>query len=408
MSTEKIKTTLRQLAEKVREIAENPVMDERRKLWYGLNALNPERPMVLCYPEESWKELITQSDLTIEQEPYRSWEMRLRRLIYWWENINDDNVLEKWFDIPWEITVSDFGIKVDVKERKEYGSFSYVNPITDLRNDFEKLHLRNYTVNRASTEKKADMAADIFGDILPVRIRGTDHFPISITWEAIKLIGMNNMFLYMYDDPDILNKLMEFLRDDKISYYKWLESEGILTLNNENDYVGTGGVGYTHELPKTEEVRSGKVKIKDLWGTSDSQETVGVSPQMFYEFVLKHQIEILNLFGLNCYGCCEPLHDRWELLKNIPNLRRVSVSPWCDQEKMSGYLGKNYIFSRKPNPVLVSVMFDEEEIRKDLRNTLRIAKDNVLEIIMKDVHTVGNEPWRITRWVEIAKEEVRS
>jgi hypothetical protein len=186
------------------------------------------------------------------------------------------------------------------------------------------------------------------------------------------------------------------------------EEPTILTLNNENDYVGTGGVGYTHELPKTEEVRSGKVKIKDLWGTSDSQETVGVSPQMFYEFVLKHQIEILNLFGLNCYGCCEPLHDRWEFVKNIPNLRRVSVSPWCDQEKMSGYLGKNYIFSRKPNPVLVSVMFDEEEIRKDLRNTLRIAKDNVLEIIMKDVHTVGNEPWRITRWVEIAKEEVRS
>ena len=130
MSTEKIKTTLRQLAEKVREIAENPVMDERRKLWYGLNALNPERPMVLCYPEESWKELITQSDLTIEQEPYRSWEMRLRRLIYWWENINDDNVLEKWFDIPWEITVSDFGIKVDVKRKNTEAS--YVNPITDL------------------------------------------------------------------------------------------------------------------------------------------------------------------------------------------------------------------------------------------------------------------------------------
>lgn len=33
MSTERIRNTLRQLAARVREIAENPVMDERRRLW---------------------------------------------------------------------------------------------------------------------------------------------------------------------------------------------------------------------------------------------------------------------------------------------------------------------------------------------------------------------------------------
>jgi len=408
MSTERIRNTLRQLAARVREIAENPVMDERRRLWYGFNSLKPERPMVLCFPEESWRELLPESELTIEEEPYRSWELKLRRSIYWWEHINDDNVLEKWFDIPWEVTVGDFGIHVEKKERKEYGSFSYVSPITDLERDLEKLHFREFSVDRKTTEKKAEMANEIFGDILPVRIRGTNYFPISITWEAMKLIGMNNMFMYMYDDPDNLKKLIEFLKDDQVNYYRWLEKEGLLTLNNENDYVGTGGVGYTSELPVTEEGKAGRIMLRDLWGTTDSQETIGVSPEMFNEFVFIYQAEILSLFGLNCYGCCEPLHDRWEYVKNTPNLRRVSVSPWCDQEKMAGYLGKNYIFSRKPNPLMVTVMFDEEEIRKDLQNTLRIAKENVLEIIMKDVHTVRNEPWRVTRWVEIAKEEVMS
>jgi hypothetical protein len=129
---------------------------------------------------------------------------------------------------------------------------------------------------------------------------------------------------------------------------------------------------------------------------------------MFNEFVFQYQLPMMELFGLNCYGCCEPIQDRWQYIKDIPNLRRLSVSPWCDQEKMADYLGKNYIFSRKPNPSPVCTNFDEEIIRNDIHNTLKIAKDNVLEIIMKDTHTVLNQPERITRWVEIARNEVDS
>ena len=45
---------------------------------------------------------------------------------------------------------------------------------------------------------------------------------------------------------------------------------------------------------------------------------------MFAEFVLPYQLPILERFGLNCYGCCEPLDQRWSTLKQ---LRRASVSP---------------------------------------------------------------------------------
>jgi len=55
---------------------------------------------------------------------------------------------------------------------------------------------------------------------------------------------------------------------------------------------------------------------------------------------------------------------------------------------------------------MISAYFDEDNIRKDIRNTLDIAGDCNLEIIMKDVSTVGNDPQRITRWVQIALEEV--
>ena len=64
------------------------------------------------------------------------------------------------------------------------------------------------------------------------------------------------------------------------------------------------------------------------------------------------------------YGCCEPVNNRWDSLKKIPNLRSVSVAPWCDQEFMADALGSDYVFSRKPNPTLISTKhFDEDAIR---------------------------------------------
>lgn len=413
--TQKDRELLRSLAARVREVAELPVMEARKKSWTNFNGLKPEKPMILCFPEGAWRELLPEKDMQCESQELRAWEWKLRSQIYWWEHINDDNVLEKWFNIPWDITPGDYGVDITEVHGEGLGSYKYIPPIEDLEKDFDKLHYRGYTVDREKTLGKIALADELFGDLLPARVRGTSYLTSSITWEAIKLIGMEALFTNMYDDPDNLHRLIQFLGEEQTRYYDWLEKEGLLTLDNENDYVGTGGVGYTDELPqkdggdgslKSAQPQSNGISLKDIWGRTDSQETIGASPAMFAEFVLKYQIPLLSRFGLNCYGCCEPLQDRWQYIKDIPNLRRLSVSPWCDQEKMADYLGKNYIFSRKPNPAHVCMNFDEEIIRKDLKDTLRIAKDCVLEIILKDTHTLSNEPERIGRWIKIAREEV--
>ncbi len=82
----------------------------------------------------------------------------------------------------------------------------------------------------------------------------------------------------------------------------------------------------------------------DMWGFGESQETTQVSPSMFEEFIFPYQLPILERFGLNCYGCCEPLNKRWYLIKKIPRLRRVSISPWADLHDMAEKLGSNYIY----------------------------------------------------------------
>jgi hypothetical protein len=72
-------------------------------------------------------------------------------------------------------------------------------------------------------------------------------------------------------------------------------------------------------------------------------------------------------------------------------------------------LGPNIIFSWKPNPAyLAGVHFNPELVRKDIRETLDIAKEhgNVLEIVLKDTHTCNHEPWRFDEWLKIAREEI--
>lgn len=169
--------------------------------------------------------------------------------------------------------------------------------------------------------------------------------------------------------------------------------------------MGSGTVGYTTELPREDLSPGDPVRAADLWVLSESQETVGVSPQMFEEFIFRYQLPLIERFGLCYYGCCEPVHLRWPVLRRIPTLRRVSVSPWCDQAYMAEQVGQDYIFCRKPHPGLVSTAtFDEGTIVQDLVGTAQAARNCKLEIVMKDVHTLAGQPQRLGRWVELARD----
>jgi hypothetical protein len=54
---------LRELAKQVAHIASLPIMEERREMWRRHNRLEPVRPMILVFPEGSWRELLPQSVL---------------------------------------------------------------------------------------------------------------------------------------------------------------------------------------------------------------------------------------------------------------------------------------------------------------------------------------------------------
>jgi len=408
--TEADRRILRDLAKRQLEISQRPVNLERRRLWCKHNSLRGERPMVLAEIGGVPDEMLPESMLQCEKSWARGVERQLRGGIVQFEQVGDDCVIEPFFNVNWQVAVSDYGINIERRRADndgKLGSFHLDAPIKDLGKALDILRPRSYSVDRDATLAWKSHLEELLGDILTVRIRGSFWWTMGLTLTVVYHIGLQEMMLHMYDDPVGLHGLMGFFRDDHLSFIQWCESEGLLTLNNENDYIGSGGHGYTNELPRSDWKAHSPARLRDLWMLGESQETVGVSPEMFDEFVLSYQLPLLAKAGMVYYGCCEPVHSRWKVIERIPNLRTVSVSPWCDQEFMAEALGRKYVFARKPNPTLISTdRWDEDAIRADLRHTLTVARNCEVELAMKDVHTLCGQPERLGRWVEIAREEI--
>jgi len=393
---------LRGLARKVAEIAERPEQSEKRDLWYKHNSLEPVRPLVICDAENGWNEVITPDMLQCSNRLAKHWEMVLRKEIFWGDILKDDKRVEKRFDINYTFTESDWGIDIEFRQNREGGSYIW-SPGLKEHSDLDKLKYPEITVDYETTDRTVDMAREIFGDILEIRLLGKWWWGTGLTYDLVTLRGMEQVMMDMVTDPGFVHAVLEILKEGILSKIDFLEKEGLLSLNNDL-YLPPGGFGYTHELPA--DGFNGHVTCMDLWGYSESQETVGVSPDMFQEFVFPCQHEIQNRFGLNSFGCCEPLHGRWHVIKDLPRLRKVTVSPWAGRHLMADYLGDSYCYCWKPNPAYLAVPeIDQEKIRQKMRETFRITKDCCVEVLMQDNHTIGGNPDNIISWTRIAREE---
>jgi hypothetical protein len=370
------------------------------------NALAATRPLIFADPENAWYELIRATDLESEGGLARLWEFRLRKEIYWAERIADDRVVEPAFVVHRVYEESGRRLAAAIIGGDDGGAYRWDAPLMDYR-DLDKLRPRRIHVDAKKTQRLHELALDTLGDILPVRVEGSWWWSLGMTSDAILLRGFERVLFDMYDNPDGLHRLMAFLRDENLAKLDFLEANGLLTLNNGGDFVGTGGYGWSDELPCTG-YDGKRVRISDLWGFCESQETVGVSPSQFEEFVFAYQLPILERFGLNIYGCCEPLDTRLHIIKRIPRLRKVTVSPWSDVARMAEQIGSDYVYTCKVNPAdLAGSTIDEERIRKGLRDTLTETARHkcCVEILMRDVLTLSGNPENIIRWTRIAREE---
>ncbi len=404
---------LRNLAEKWAVIAALPVHKEKARQWQKLNDLESERPMVWIN-EIPWHEMNYNDELTLrcKNNWARSQEDLMRKTIYQWNHMPGDMILNPWLDCPLSIHSTDFGIIEDVNlaitdSTNDVVSRHFKIQIRDM-DDLEKIEMPKITHNNKATGIRLQKMIEIFSDIIPVKKLGQTHIWFTPWDYLIRWWGIQEVMMDLILRPDMVHAFYEKMVKAWMIELDQFVDQNLLSLDCNNTRIGSGGYGYTKEMP-TDNYDPDWIKPHNMWGCSNAQIFSEVSPEMHWEFAIEHDLKWLKRWNMTYYGCCEPLAEKGHLLKKIPNLRKVSCSPWNDTKKAIDSLGNDYVISRKPNPAIFATeTFNPVQARKEIREFLEQTEGNChVEMIMKDISTVKYDPERLWEWESICMEEVQ-
>lgn len=427
MYNTKEKELIRGLAQKLAELAALPIMDERRKLWYAHNDLQTDQPVIDCSPEGAWREILPPSSLECSNEWLREIEWTLKARLFRAEVINDDvpaerrwDCLKIFSDTGWQMegknahnAFTNEGIMIPTISslpgvwkndfRFDETAAEFLPIIEDLEDtdQFAKLIPPQVIYDEAASKEKLALHQELLGDILDVHWTGNTFIPFFWMETYTKIRGFTNALFDVYDYPDEMHELLKIIEKGYLGLYQQQLDLGLLDMNNGCQYNGSGGYGYTNSLQAPAD---GKLSFKNLWAFAESQEFVSVSPEMTKEFAIDYEKRLLSQFGLASYGCCDNLEDKLNDVLAIPNIRRVSVAPWANVRSMKEQIGMKAVFSCKPNPSYVTNGWNESFLRDYTIQLLEAGKGTPFEIILKDTHTIQNDPHRFRQWTDLCRE----
>ena len=399
--------TLRMLAERYISYALSEQNNENRRLWRSLNDGTMLKPMV-AIDQMPWNELDVDGFLfcTVQDPYYRRIEWNLRSEIYKWERLPVDMVLNPYILLPRPVTNTGYGLRPQFElpdnPANKFVSKRYVNQFEEPE-DVEKIKTPLITLDRAAEERIKAEAGEIFDGIAPVKMQGIILHLGFWDWIA-QWMGVENCYIELMDRPEMMHAIMERLTVATLSVIDQINSQGLYDVNCNMCHCS---YTFSNSLPSGS-CDTDNPTSSDGWGFGMAQLFTSVSPQTTEEFEAQYMQRIFPHFGAIYYGCCDRLDDRLDKICRMPNIRKISCSPWSDRENFAANLPDKYVMSNKPSPALLAQSsFDEEAVREDLRRTVAAAKKHGLrlEMLLKDISTVKNEPQRLWRWAEIAKEE---
>lgn len=407
MINSKDRDILRSLAARQMEYALSDDMQECIRLWKKHNDFNQERPMLQL---ELWtfeNDLLPQR-LECSDPVARAIEAQIQRYLIPYEVYHDDQVIPAYFPIGWHTWFKLFNHDIpNCSNDSKHLATQFETLIADLEEDVPKLPASAWGVDRKATQDYFEMIDGLFGDILPPKMTMNALGSVP-TQEIVHRMSMEDMYVGMYDCPDEFHMLMQRIVDDTSAYFRFLEDENLLLPTADGQRLMQATYCYTSELPASADGLGRNLTTKDVWGFMDSQETVSISPAMFGEFIFPYYRQIALQFGLLSYGCCEPVDPIWDkYISTLPNLRKVSISPWCNEEIMGERLqGKRVTFHRKPSPNYLGIgaVLDEDALREHFNKTIRAARGCNLEFSQRDVYTLSGKPENARRYVEILRE----
>jgi hypothetical protein len=251
-----------------------------------------------------------------------------------------------------------------------------------------------------------EQAKEIFGGILPLRQQPHTRIDLDIWDRLSEYMGAEQIFIDLMERPEFIHKILERMTHSALEGIRQVNEMQIVDTSKNTCHCS---VIYTDEL-LPDFGAGGAPSTKNTWGHATAQLFTSVSPAVSEEFDFYYTRQLAEHYGMLYYGCCDRLDHKLDLVHTLPNLKKVSCSPWSDREQFAEKLRKDVIMSNKPAPSFLSDdAMDCDAIAADFRRTCEAAKKNGLrvEMILKDVSTVRYQPGRLTDWANTAMKVVR-
>lgn len=399
------RSVIRELAKKYKEIAALDVQKENEKLYRALNGLHPVRPVVLM-DEIPWNQLEGAKELALQctGERERRLEEYMRRQLYRWNHFRCDMIVEDYIPWPRHIEIGSFGIDVQADilaydNKNSVVSHRYSDQIPD-EEAMNKLHVPEITIDQAADREDEEWLNGLLGDILPVKMTALAYANFFEPWDNLaQWRGAEPLLWDLADRPEFMLALVRKITDIRLELLDKVEAMDLL--DNTSPYLHSTP-GLTDELPGT--IENGRLTRKNVWGRGAAQIFTTVSPAMLDEFEITFAKEFFAGFGLVYYGCCEPLDKRIDIVRQLPNLRKISITPWADVDNGAAQIGRDFVMANKANPAyLAADSLNEELIKRETRRTLEACKRNntPVELVLKDISSVNYHPENLDRWAEI-------
>lgn len=421
-----------ELSSRVAEAADDPRYVPLKDMWTRHNRLEKvdKTPVYVCLKRGSgasanpvtWSELIPH-DTRISTDPLEEdIELQLRQKLYKHDHIPDDEVLVPtiWIN-PVRPGEGDSGDEdsgggdfeeIDSKQAARLWGLGFneirsggpgnayaVVPTVTTEDDLEKLKRPRFEIDSEATDERVARAMELVGGKLPIKVR-TDEISYAPTETMISLMGMEAVLFGVYDRPEFMHRIMDFITDATIEYH--LEREAVGGVDSEQTW------GYRmpyEEVPENADTKS----LAMGWATIAAQSMCGLSPAMYEEFVQPYHERMAKVISKNriYYHGCEDLTKKIPIIRQLSNLRRFHISPWTNLKVAAEELERDFVMEVVGHPDTLHVQ-TEQEMRDWLVETMEVAGDNILDLNLGEIETTFGNPEVLTTWAGIAQEVAES
>jgi hypothetical protein len=400
---------LRELAAKYYELATREDNYRNMELHRAANDMKPGARPVVLLGEFPWGELQPAEELTpvCEDSILRGVETKIRQTLFQKKYFPGDMVIPPFIAVRKIVDDETRGSLVPILAEADQHSahtvraHQYTTQFHSM-DDIEKIKFSRLSYDRHSTMRNYERVADAIGDIVPVKLYGMHAFMgiQSAPWDLLaRYMSLDELLYNMYDEPELMHAIISRFTDVFLDRVAQFEALDLL----EADYFD---IHCTPALTNDLHPDRSHVTLYQVWARATAQILGVVSPEMTDEFDITYQIKAMKPFGLVYYGCCEPLDQKIDILSKIPNLRKITVTPWADVNVACEAIAGRYVVSAKPNPGFManSAGLDMDIVEGELHSIVDACHryNCTSDIVMKDISTVGGRTENLIEWERAA------